>query len=132
MDWANMGFDQTSLYLKTYRQLLLKGGEVCINDEYKLVLKKILGESIREIGAGEIFGEKALDGETLRSASVITVSDCKFMSLGKQEYNSFIKTAVRQKRNEKFSLLHQIFEGSEELDFETFWQFQYLFNVRKN
>jgi len=42
--------------------------------------------TLNELGPGDYFGELALLGETQRSASVITVTDCEFRRLSKAEF----------------------------------------------
>lgn len=44
---------------------------------YEVVLKKYLGSCLRQMGVGEIFGERSLEHYAPRSASVVAETDCE-------------------------------------------------------
>ena len=96
---------------------------------YPVLYKALLGSFIREMGAGEYFGERALEGSTARSASVATLEDCHFLTLSAEEYNHFIKNKHRLLKEAKHSLLTEKFPGYSSLPEEELWKFQYLFQV---
>ncbi len=49
------------------------------------------------------------------------------MTLGAEEYGSFVKLAACEKREKKFTLLRKVYSGLESLHYEKQWEFQYYF-----
>lgn len=98
-------------------------------DHLMLIYKAILGKHIRDMNSGEYFGERALDGNTVRTASVTTLEDCHFVTLTAEEYNTFVKMKHRLLREAKHALLTEKFPGYSFLPTEELWKFQYLFQV---
>lgn len=96
---------------------------------YYNFLKKYLGPLIRELEEASIFGERALDGESTRTASVVAVTSCEFIVLGAKEYIDIVKTVAKSKKKAKEQMLNSAFPGIEEWDFETYFQFQFAFEV---
>lgn len=130
IDMINMTESQAKEFLAAFSSECHRdSSQDSSSDLYRLVCRKYLGEPLRELGFGEIFGERALDGETLRTASVVAITDCVLICLGAGEYNEFIKKVSRNNRNTKLHLIKAAFQGSDKLTFEELWQFQYLFNV---
>ena len=41
------------------------------------VIKKLLGQMVRVLSTGDIFGERALEGKNIRTASIVCDSDCE-------------------------------------------------------
>lgn len=41
------------------------------------VIKKLLGQMVRVLSVGDIFGERALEGKNIRTASIVCDSDCE-------------------------------------------------------
>jgi len=101
-----------------------------MSELFQRFCRKYLGRVVRELGPGSSFGERALQGETLRSASVITTTPCIFIYLEAGEYNAFVKASATARTVEKIQLIYNSFQGSEKMDNEDFWQFQFLFDVR--
>jgi CRP-like cAMP-binding protein len=125
----SLSFNELSIILMKLRYLLDQTFGARVPEVYYKFLRKYLGTVIRELGAGVVFGERALEGETLRTASVVTVTQCEMIVLGATEYNALVKSSASSKNMDKIRMVHAIFKGSDKLDFETFWQFQYLFQV---
>lgn len=50
------------------------------------IIQFLLGNTINEVGKGSVFGEIALTADVGRTASVITILRCKFLTLNKQNY----------------------------------------------
>ncbi len=41
------------------------------------LIKKLLGQMVRVVGVGDIFGERALEGKNIRTASIVCDTDCE-------------------------------------------------------
>lgn len=99
------------------------------NLDLMVIFKSLLGTYIREMSAGEYFGERALDGMTLRTASIVALDDCHMLTLTADEYNGFVKIRHKLLRDMKHNLLTEKFRGYSSLPSEELWKFQYLFQV---
>lgn len=125
----SLSFNEMSIMLLKLRNLLSLPFDDRIPEIYHRFIKKYMGPAIRDLDAGSIFGERALEGESLRTASVISLTPCDVIVLGVVEYNSLVKSAANTKQMDKVRMIHNTFRGSDRLDFELFWQFQYQFTV---
>lgn len=96
---------------------------------YPIIFKALLGSLIREMSSGEHFGERALEGNSVRTASVATLDECHFLTLAADEFNTFIRNKHRLLKEAKHSLLTEKFPGYSSLPEEELWKFQYLFQV---
>lgn len=94
---------------------------------FMLYVTKYLGKMIRVQGEGTILGQRALDEQRARSASMVCLSQCEFIILGVMDYVSLVKVKAKEHRNLKFRMIYNVFNGSESLSHENFWQLQYLF-----
>lgn len=95
--------------------------------EFMLYLKKYLGNLVRSQGDGTILGQRALDEQKVRSANLVCHSQCEFITLGVTDYITMVKANAKEKRNQKFRMIYNVFKGTDALNYEYFWQFQYLF-----
>lgn len=94
-----------------------------------VILKAVLGKFLREMLPGQSFGERALECNAARSASVVTLDDCHFLTLSAEEYNQFIRNKHKILKEAKQALLHDKFPGYSSLPGDETWEFQYLFQV---
>lgn len=99
-------------------------------DALSVAVRGLLGGPVRELLAGDTFGERAMEGAAVRTASVVALDVCHFVTLGAEEYNAFVKTRVKAARDEKHQLLVEKFPGYSRLPSEELWKFQYLFQTK--
>jgi hypothetical protein len=95
---------------------------------FMLYLKKYLGNMVRVQSEGSVLGQRALDEQKVRSANMACLSQCEFIALGVTDYMSLVKVTAKEKRNQKFRMIFNVFKGSDALNYEHFWQLQYQFN----
>ncbi len=100
------------------------------DDALSIAVRGLLGGTVRELVGGDTFGERAMEGSAVRTASVVTMDVCHFMTLGVEEYNAFVKMRFKEMRDEKHQLLVEKFPGYSRLPTEDLWKFQYLFQTK--
>lgn len=101
-----------------------------------LLAKKYLGKTVRVIESQEIFGERALESKSARTATVYSQTACKYshfdsrcLTLGRDEYNQYIRQAACERRESKHNLLRRVFAGLETINYEIQVEFVYFFSV---
>ena len=93
------------------------------DNHLKAIMHAVLGEELRELSDGDTFGERALEGHFVRTASVFATEDCHFMTIGADEYNAFVKIKYKNVRDAKHLLLVEKFPGYSNLPSEDIWKF---------
>lgn len=116
------------------KEVLKKGEALDESGAHPLVLlfaKKYLGAVLSPMTAGDIFGERALQGNFPRTASVFTRTRCFFLTVNQDDYNTFLKREQFLERVRKQRLLYDNFPGCSEIPEELYWRFDRLFEASR-
>ncbi|EGR34641.1 hypothetical protein IMG5_005060 [Ichthyophthirius multifiliis] len=91
-------------------------GTVSVNIDVKSIIQQetkngiveqeiIENVKIRELNKGESFGELALIDKNPRSANIVCLKDCDFITLDKNSFNKILKSYQITKLNEELTIL---------------------------
>jgi len=129
---ANQDFAFKSMdYAQHFIDKMLEGEDRNDQSRIMIAFKTVLGKNVRDMGEGDTFGERALEGHNIRTASVAAFDHSDFITLGVDEYNLFVKMRFKMIRDVKHQLLVDKFPAYSRLAPENLWNFQYLFQIKK-
>lgn len=114
------------------KEVLKKSEQLDPNCAHPLVMlaaKKYLGSVLRPMTAGDIFGERALQGNYPRTASVFSRTNCCFLTINQDDYNTFLKREQFLERARKQRILYENFPGSSSIPDEIYCRFDRLFEA---
>jgi hypothetical protein len=95
------------------------------NQFFELFVRRLLGRKLAEMKAGELVGERALREELKpRTASVVTMNQCDFLVISKDDYDSYLKKKLQRKSELKQLYIAKNFPVSAKFSKEEYWHFQ--------
>ena len=77
--------------------------------EFDLFVRRMLGSRINKMFTGEVVGERALNEQQQpRTASVVSMTACDFLTISKEDYDSYLKRKLQR----KIELKHQFISNN--------------------
>ena len=127
----SMGYDDFINYMGVrYEKMRVEGlnNRSEVSDEYVMILRAYLGNILRDLPAGAIFGERVVQqGVTKRTASIVAKTPCHLVVINVADYAQTLKLAATRKLHAKILTLQTTFRELAKLPSEEQFRFQFGF-----
>ena len=126
-EYTLISLEDANEFLASFDKIRMERTKTKVSDSYLLILRRFLGNPIREIEPVHSFGERGIQGSTKRTASIISKTHCDILEVSLKEYEDDLRFSIKDKLTSKYKLLYKHYPEASLFEAERQFEFQFGF-----